>query len=1062
MPQPIDRFTRRAASCTVELARAVWITPMRPAEACATPPVTPPLQYITPHAVPVEAEALPLPAALSLQNSRFSLQCADLDGAGPHGAEVIIPAASVGRSFFWTDVPDISVTQLAFVSQLPETALQDIIGGANVGTIARLTDVQAAFVTQSLDTLRAAIDAEVYASAVSTIRCVWQSEQQTESCLGAGYMLSTQTAAGDLAGVRNPIVLGAGFAESSTSQSEANAIAKAEARSRLRCLFGNTEQTVKCEDLGYADPVPTDDPDAPPVSTDGRYRVGSVHISAGVYFSAESQNDADARARDAGASLLSCFYVNAPLALSCKDAYGIEGAFQQPVDYSTKLRGNPVAAGAGSFVLDAPGSSQAAVDAAAELALESFLLCTFKNVAMEVTCPSLIVGGVTYIAAGTESISVPAGEYEGNTQAEADALARASALLQLGCQYCNAFIPPACYPPSYTPKPGQAIPLADVGPDWSPDVILGMAAGTICQPDPEDAQLLASTVALQPVPVTQLATGCTYTNDEMWFGCLSQLPGSPTLPRGGYFSPAYAAAALPVQFASLAQSAQLSPFCTPSPISATPYIVLPAGAQAVNSRDVPAGVDPKVHANYTAKLYGLALLDCFFATPEMPLDCASAFEPQPFIQEDVAKADGQRVRLVLPAGAGTSYASFLAAYEEAKLTAQGVLNCYYESPTLQVRCWSQQTTTPGSLPDVVSSENDVWVYGDGTVRLTTSTDGDVTYSDITLLPAQLGSVGMPLVLVRGSERSTISKEDARLRALRNAVSLLDCTSQALVALLPVCSDRMRVKCGATVEVNPAAPYTAGTGDKTPAGWRYRDGELHVGDGHNYVMSRGGVSTNPWTRLDLGCSDDPVGGCAGLGLELPVCFEQGRDKEEANRRAHTAGRAMLTCTGSPTNLPDIPGGGGGGGGNNGGAPEGCPLFVYPVLDENDQPISGKFGVTAGYINAEEVRKNTVDGAPIRDDPPFRLSISNGYIYCGIKYQLTFIEGYLTYASGPTGFVAAASSLPAEDTHAGNFVVPFARIIGGELVSSVSCGNLSTIVRDANHPDGDKAAIGVAKS
>jgi hypothetical protein len=1065
MPSFSDRYTRRAESCAVELSRTVWVTPSRPAEACGVAVTPPPLVYVTPHATTPEPAPLPVPEPLSLQNARFVLRCEDLEGAGPYGTDIVVLPASVGRSFFWTDVPTITASQLAFISQLTDTDLQNIIGGSPVGPIARLTDIQAAFTETSLDTLKAAIDAEVYASTVSTIKCVWRSSQQTESCTGAGYMLDTQTAAGDLAGVRNPIVLLEGFAESANSQSEADGIAKSEARSRLRCLYGNAAQTVACADIGYADPIPTDDPTSPPVAVDGRYRVGTVLVSAGLYFSTTSQADADARARAAGAAMLSCFYVNAGLTLNCKDAYGIDGAYVQAVNYADKLRGNPITAGPGNFTADEPGSTQATADALAELALMSFLQCTFKNVAMSVACPELTTNGVTYPAAGTEVINVAAGEYEGTSQVEADSLALSSALLQLDCQYCNAFIPPACYPPSYNPAPGKAIPLADVGPDWSPDVILGLEAGTICQPTPGDAQILAQAVALQPVPVTQLVTGCTYVNDEMWFSCLSQLPGAPALPRGGYFAPTYVNAALPDQFAGLAQDEQLSPFSTPSPIDVSPYIVLPAGSQVINSRDVPAGMDPKVYANSVAKLYGMALMNCFFATPVMELNCESAFEPSPFVQNDVAQLDGQKVSVALAAGAGTSYVSFAAAYADAKLVAQGVLNCYYESPTMQVRCWSQQTTVPGSLPDVQSSANDVWVYGDGTVRLTTDTDGNTTYSDIVLLPAQLGSIGTPLLMVRGSERSLVSKAAARQRALADAVSILDCTSQALVALLPVCSDKMLVKCGALIEVNAASPYREGTNTQTPTGWFYKDGVLNAGDGHNYIMSQGGVKTNPWKQYDLGCSTDPIGGCTGTGLALPVCFEQGRDKNEANTRAYMAGRAMLTCTGSPNTPPDIPGASGGGGDGNPsqGAPDGCPLFVYQVQDADGKPIPGKFGVTAGTINGSDVLQNSVGGVPIVDAPPFRISLNNGYIYCGIKYTLTFVEGYLTYAlPNPVGFVAAAGALPAEDTNAGNFVVPFAQITNGELVSSVRCGDLRVIVRDANLPTGDAAVIGVVKS
>ena len=906
---------------------------MRPPESCTPATVVLPINYITPAMLPVVDPKLNVPNALNIQNSRFVLRCSDIVGAGPIGQDLVIEAGSTGRSFFWTDVPDITRVQLDYIAGLATEVLDRIVALNDIGTNARLSSDQAVFVEDAIAVLQEDIAAEVYASATSAIVCVWKSAAQIANCPSPGHLFTNESIEGDLAGSVNPVNLPAGFAESTISQADADTQALLEATSRLRCLFGNDALVLTCQDVGFVDPVPTDDPNGLPATVDGRYRIGSVAVGANQYFSSVSKNDANFLAKQVAAASLVCFYLNTKRTVSCANDAAFPDAYVDPVNYTAQLPGNPVTVDAGTFVADAVGSSQADADVAATQAGMGLLVCEFRNTAQTVNCPSMTVDGQVINPATTTQITVPAGEFTGSTQEEADELARESALLQLNCQYCNAYIPPSCYPPSYTPAPGKAIPIEDVNSSWSPDVVLGLAAGTVCSPDVIEAQIIAATVANKPVPVLQLVTGCTYVNDEMWFGCLKELPaGTPPLPPGGYHHPVYQDTALPALFAGLSFAQQLSADVTPKATGSAPYIVMPAGSQSVNSRDVPARVDAKVYANQMAALYGLSLLNCFFATPEMTLDCNTAYNGE-FKQEDVATGEGQRTSVLMKAGAGTSYVSFAAAFEDAQQLAQGILDCYYESPPLHVRCWTGQSTSPSSRPELITSDGGIYVYGDGKVRLTTNTDGTITFSDIDLLPYQLGSVGLPLLLAKGSETSLVSPADALAKALTTAISLLDCTSQALVALLPVCSEKMNIKCGGKVEVNGASPFAEGTGDQVPDTWRYVDGVLYIGDGHNYVMSPAAPGF-PSTRHDLGCSTDPVGGCTGTGLVLPVCFEQGRTQYEANLRAYLSGRSMLSCAGSPVTPPGSgasDGSNGSDGANGSDAPqtgcEGSCLAIY---------------------------------------------------------------------------------------------------------------------------------------
>lgn len=890
------RIDRLRSACPVTItATGTWVTPARAPEACSTPVEVPPPNYTPPVDVAEPDAQYRLPNALLLSNSDFRLACSDVEGAGPYGDAVLIAAGAVTNVVVWTDLPNITSVQLDFIAQLSDSDLSVISDpSTSLDTLqntARLTAVQAGFLTGRLAAARQLIEEETQSSALSQLRCVWRNVQQTAACPDPAAAKTDQSAEATAEGIVNPGICPAGTFESSLSLNEANALALADARRRLVCRVGNDALTRTCRDIGYAEDVPTDPPE---VTFEGRRRLGAVSVRADQFF-ANTKAQANDLARQFAEGQLACFYVNEALSVSCGDTSpDLAQAWSMPADYDQRTPGNPVSVQAGRFIAEGGGASQSVANAQAINAATAMLACTFRNTEQVVRCSSQTIDGKVYPPKDAlAQVIVPAGEVEAGSQADADELARQLGLLQLGCQYCNPYIPPSCYPADYVVQPGAAIPASVVTADWSSDVVLGLVAGSVCNEDPLQTSAVATAIALQrPIIKDQ---GCLYENDEMWFGCLLELPASTTLPRGGYFHPSYASNAdLPAGYETVPFIDQISPFASPPPRAsdgAPSYFVIQAGSYPVNSRDVPTGVSPKVYANQMARLYGLSLLRCPFANPKMDLNCETAYAPPRFVQKDVAKDNQQVTTISIPAGRHESFSSFREAVTMAQLEAQSLTDCYYENPELKVRCWP--AFGGSALPDLDAAEstNNLKVYGTGKARRTWTVDGTPYFEDVTLNNWQIGSLAAPVTVPRGSFRSLISPADALQQALAYGVALLDCTAQAQSS--NVCNDPMLLFCGGLVESNPAAPYQSGS-NQTPGGepWKANEnGILMAGNGHNYVKNRFG-------RLeDLGCSSDPVGGCGGTGLRVPPCLVTASTREEANRLAYQLMRGQLDCSGS---------------------------------------------------------------------------------------------------------------------------------------------------------------------
>lgn len=1062
VPRRIDRL-RLACPLTAQPVGS-WQVPVRAPLPCSPDESVPAPAFHEATQIEAVQPTLRIPDALAITNEFFQLHCADIEGGGPHGTPATVEAGELTRYLYWIDVPDITDIQLNYLAGLTPEQLQPLlvldVTTDTIQTITKLYSTQLGFVQGLLVGVLTNVQDAVYTTAVSRIRCVWKNTMQTVTCPDPAAARTSQSVAAAAAGVLNPVTILAGTFESQDSQSAADGLAHIEAVRKLTCLYGNDAFELRCTDVGYQEEVPTDPEDAPS-APDGRRRVGSVFVAADTVFAA-TKAEAESLARGQARQQLDCFYVNQLLSVSCADQDpDLADVFVKPVDYDAQTTGNPITVPAGSFVVSNTSDTQATADALARSTAAYLLDCQYRNVRQVVRCESITIGAVVLPPADAiKEIIVEAGEVAASSQAEADALAIELGRLQLNCQYCNAYIPPSCYPPNYTPPTGQAIPLSDVTSDWSVDVVLGLTAGTLCMDDPEQVPAVAQAIAIQRVEPPE--AGCVYVNDEMWFGCLDALPGGGTLPKGGYHAPAYPGNTPVVGYETLPLAEQLSPYCVPDvALGAKSYIVLQAGQYPINSKDVPPGMEPKQYANEQARLYGMSLLRCAFANPALTLTCETAYEP-PFVQEQVAKNSGETVSVQVPKASHESAFSFRDTIRDAKLEAQAQLVCHYENPEMIVRCWPQYGQA-GQRPALVAglSSEALLVYGDGTATRSWVA-GSTPYSEIvTLQDWQPGSTTTPVVVPRGTFTSLLSRDAAIAQALNYAIASLDCTGQARDT--NVCNDPLLIFCGGAVDPNPASPYQAGTNATIAANQSVAPGgRIRMGNGHNYVMSRN-TTTGVWDRLDLGCANDPVGGCEGTGLEVPPCIATAQTREEANAIAYQIMRTQLTCAGSAA-VPDLSslGGGSGGGGGGDGAPERCPLSVYQKEDADGNPIEGKFGITAGFVNRAAVRYGSSGGPVISNASPPTISLTDGVIYLRSDWALTFAEGYLATASPTSHFVSKKSgAVSSDDANTGIFYLTLATIEDGLIVDNyTSCSNLTEFVYDAQTED-DGAVIVIVK-
>lgn len=748
-----QRQAARDASCEdASLPAKLTAPPARPVDSCE--PAVAPLPDVFKTPTPPSPSPAPVgdtPPHVTLENDDLTINCADIENAGPVGVPFTVAQGALQLFFYWQNVPAIKQNQLSYIASLPDSSLVAIKDPAVTLSIVRgitkLDVPQSRYVIVTLAAMRAALLEQVTTLARASIRCVWVNTPQTASCPAGAF---TEAPEGLIALISNPVVVDGGSVESTESQSAADTQALALAQSQLSCWFGNDEISVSCVDIGFAEEVPVDE-----VPVGSTVRVGHVTVEANTFFSQDGKGAVNSQAYDTAVSSLVCFYINTEITRSCADIGFAAGTVVSPTELTSNIPGNPVHVEPG--VVESTESTAAANAAAISIA-DGLLSCVWRSRRVEKECASITITNVDgeeevvppSVKSPIKSVVIPEGEISSVvSQADADEQADLMALLQLDCIYCNGLIKPVCLPASIMgqdpfPLP-IPIPSSQFDPSWSIDATPGVAKDTFCSSIPLDAILIAHSVGV--IPFSNLSTGrsCRFINDEIRVSCVAS---------AGIIGP----------FDESARE-QLSSESYPNPVAADMshrYIIVGAGAVEIAEDEVPAEFEPadefraKHYVNLLARQQALSLINCFFANGAHTFTCA---ETLGLVDVYPKSTDN----ILVEAGIFTSTRSKAEAEDSALAFAKSSLNCFYANKKAKYLC--ADGALDGSYNPAVGGPDlaGYMVYGGGSMAPSGAVSND-----------SRGSLTKPVIIDEATFTSGVSQAEADLQALVMASSILDC------------------------------------------------------------------------------------------------------------------------------------------------------------------------------------------------------------------------------------------------------------------------------------------------
>lgn len=561
-------------------------------------------------------------------------------------------------------------------------------------------------------------------AAEAALQCLFYSEEVTEEC-PPGVATPDEY---NLAVIS--VTVPAGRFTSTVSVADATSKATAYAKSLLVCMYTNGEIEVDCQDiLGFPDEiVPVD---KAPVYPGLPRRVGRYKV-ASLFFSAISKLDADAKARAYAMSMLSCFYINKEVVLTCDPANG--DAYPswannpdlppEVANLETLAKGQTVIIPEGA-VTSLLGTADA-TNAATELA-KSLLECCYLNKAYTAECPPQTVrlpsGELVTVPADPNaskpaSYTIAAGTINSCVgQAEADELAENYAHSVLQCSYCNTIVLPLCVPNWVTvgveagtialpldlktlidPGTGKPVDFSK----WSISSTLGTPAGVYCSGDYLQSQTVADSTGSVTVDSLRKGDGCVFLSDEIIVGCSVADP--------------YTNRDVPYLFYSkYAPGSFIAKESTPP---ARSYVTLAAGAVSATAANVPY-TKPDTYPNYqdvnaaltkqyvNEKAMELAksLLNCWFTNSITEVSCDS---PRMTTGTDVSlweygagkysknltKTSPSQLRpAIVPYGMIVSYLSLEDVGNMTNQFAQSILICQYFNDAQSAQCPSGLSST---------------------------------------------------------------------------------------------------------------------------------------------------------------------------------------------------------------------------------------------------------------------------------------------------------------------------------------------------------------------------------
>lgn len=410
MPEQPDREKRRTVVCRTQAALRKWETGKERQATCDTPLVPQPVFFV-PEEGPVVRVDNSRPEGIVLFNLETTINCDEVYESS-QGSPVTIGYGQYLYNISYSDIPNITDTQLFRIAELDQTSINAALSEADFSVISEmgLSATQQSFlvdrVAEGIENLTIAVR-EV---AIGLLRCNFLSEEKT-FCCPTGLFIRQGSERDEC------ITIPAGFRSSELSISAANAKVDTEGNSRLlQCVTGNEKIVVTCPEEFYIG------------------ESSGVSIVEEDTFFASSLSLANEQAVELAYRNLECFLCNEEIVVSCP---------------SGSVTPDLVIA-AGVICRNSPGELELAISEA----ILNAEACLYENKETRCSCNELDpsydyteeYGNTSYTAVVTK------GEFSGESQVEVDRQAKDECVARLDCQWCSNAIPGCSTPFDSTRK----------------------------------------------------------------------------------------------------------------------------------------------------------------------------------------------------------------------------------------------------------------------------------------------------------------------------------------------------------------------------------------------------------------------------------------------------------------------------------------------------------------------------------------------------------------------------------------------------------------------------------
>lgn len=400
MPELPDREKRRSVFCQSKNALKNWETGKEKTSKCDTPVLYKPIFFI-PEEGPVVRISNSRPDGIILFNQETSIGCSEVYSDSV-GDLVTVPFGQYYYNISYSDIPDITESQLYYIGTLDQTSINESLSVADLDVIRtmKLSSAQQAFLVNEVALGIEHLTVITREASVASLSCRFESDERT-FCCDTDFFIQDNNS-------ERCFTLPQGYKVSTISKEAANARTAIDGNAILEsCVIGNDEVTAVCPEGFY-------------VGEGG----GIVTIPKG-FVTAASKEVANKEAAALADASLSCVFCNDTFTLACPT-----GSITASVEVSD-----------GSICRNSPAELAEAI----EEFLASFDVCQYQNKETLCNCKEL---DPTYDHVNGEffTVKVFEGEFVGDSQLEVDTQAKEECLGRLDCQWCSDIVFDPCDP----------------------------------------------------------------------------------------------------------------------------------------------------------------------------------------------------------------------------------------------------------------------------------------------------------------------------------------------------------------------------------------------------------------------------------------------------------------------------------------------------------------------------------------------------------------------------------------------------------------------------------------